>query len=341
MSRLNLLVKAVIFRFLAAIGRYCDHYLSFPLPPQPSFARRINSTIGSCPGKFILLFYAPPSYKTDRKKQKYPLLINFHGGGYTLGHASDDARWFAAVLKYNPDCIVVSVNYRLAPSYPFPTGIEDCVSAVLYLWKNAEEFGIDIERTSFSGFSAGGNFTFAVAIRLWEELTSLHQGGSSSTNVKKGNLKSLISFYPAVNWTLTRAERESTNPNFTPLPVPPFMAGLTDEAYLHPKPEDMSNPLLSPGLASDEILRDALPEHVVMITCWKDALLVEGEKFREKLKGVGKRVEGYTVLGVEHGWDKWPTWRMGNRERDEAYEVAARSLGESWLRVGEGGGGSG
>lgn len=223
------------------------------------------------------------------------------------------------------------MDYRLAPSYPFPTGIEDCVSAVLYLWEHAEEFNIDISRTSFSGFSAGGNFAFTAAIRLWEELANLHKDVAASTKLEKGKLTSLISFYPAVNWTLTRVERASTNPNFKPLPVPPFMVGLTYEAYLYPKPKDMRNPLLSPGLASEEIIRDVLPDHVVIITCWKDALLAEGERFRERLKGAGKRVEGYTVLGVEHGWDKWPTWGRGDRRRDEAYEVAARSLGGGWV----------
>lgn len=69
----------------------------------------------------------------------------------------------------------------------------------------------------------------------------------------------------------------------------------------------MSIPLLSPGLASDELISKALPDKIVMITCWGDGLLIEAEIFRERLKKLGKTVEGYTVPGVPHGWDKWPS----------------------------------
>ncbi|CAG8970889.1 hypothetical protein HYALB_00000868 [Hymenoscyphus albidus] len=336
MSRTTLHIQAGIFRFFQVIGSYCDRYLSTPLPPPPSFTRRINSAVGSTPGSFDLLFYAPPSYQKPKTKSdsdsnsnqhsetKHPLLIDFHGGGYTIGRACDDARWFAAVLEHNPDCLIVSVDYRLAPSYPFPVGIEDCVSAVLYLWENAEEFGIDVDKTSFSGFSSGGNFTFTVAMKLCELLKERRD------IVRKGTLRSLISFYPALDWTISKEQRKASNVNSKPLPVPPGMGGLYEGSYLHPRPDDLRNPLLSPGLASGEILRETLPHHLVIITCWADPLLAEAETFRERLKVAGKRVEGYTVPGVEHGWDKWPSWRRRNQKRDEAYEVAALSLGESW-----------
>jgi hypothetical protein len=57
---------------------------------------------------------------------------------------------------------------------------------------------------------------------------------------------------------------------------------------------------------------------------------MEGERFRERLKKIGMDVSGYMVPGVVHGWDKWPSWGRETKERDEAYEVAAGSLGEMW-----------
>jgi len=45
---------------------------------------------------------------------------------------------------------------------------------------------------------------------------------------------------------------------------------------------------------------------------------------------MGVNVSGYTVPGVVHGWDKWPSWGRQTKERDEAYAVAAGSLGEMW-----------
>jgi acetyl esterase/lipase len=173
MSRVELYIKTYIFRLLQTIGRYSDLYLSPPLPKSPSFSLTIPSTVGRVPGSITLLFYAPPGYQPGQpSSKKYPLLINYHGGGYSIGHASDDARWATAVLQKH-EAVVVSVDYRLAPAYPFPTGIEDCVSAILYLWSHASALHLDISRTALSGFSAGGNFTFTSAIRLSQVLHEL------------------------------------------------------------------------------------------------------------------------------------------------------------------------
>lgn len=89
--------------------------------------------------------------------------------------------------------------------------------------------------------------------------------------------------------------------------IPPFFQNVMEQSYLFPRMEDMSVPLLSPGLASDDLVCKALPEKIVMITCWGDGLLGEAEVFRERLKKLEKMVDGYTVPGVPHGWDKWPS----------------------------------
>lgn len=223
--------------------------------------------------------------------------------------------------------MVVSVDYRLAPGYPFPTGIEDCVSAVLYLWSHADELNLDISRTAFSGFSAGGNFCYTAAIRLHEELKELKASGRiEESNI--GKLVSTVAFYPAVDMTRSRAERNASNPNMK-LIVNPIFFKLFSGAYFSPD-QDTHSPLLSPGVAPDQLLKDALPDNMVMITCWGDGLLKEGEDFREKLRGLGKRVDGYTVPDVPHGWDKWPSYGKGDVKRDEAYKSAARSLKEFW-----------
>jgi acetyl esterase/lipase len=91
--------------------------------------------------------------------------VNFHGGGFTIGQASDDARWADAVVR-NCNAVVVCVEYRLAPKYPHPTAVEDGVDAILYLIANAEQLGIDPDRIAVSGFSAGGNMAFTVPMKL-------------------------------------------------------------------------------------------------------------------------------------------------------------------------------
>ncbi|KAF8855621.1 alpha/beta-hydrolase [Acephala macrosclerotiorum] len=316
-------------RTIQSIFTLFDLYLSHPLPKRASFTRRIPSTVSSVPGSIDLLFYTPPSYTKSPTKstEKHPLLINFHGGGFTIGHAYDDARWATSVTT-STNAVVVSVEYRLAPSYPFPIGIEDCVSAILWLWSHAEELNLDISKTSFSGFSAGGNFCYTVSIRLNEELDRLKKEGKLESGLEKGKVVSLVVFYGGTDQTLSRAEKDASNPNLIPV-IPPFLFKLFDESSLALKP-DLSSPLLSPGIVSDEVLKNGLPGRVVMIICSGDQLLAESERFRERLNGLGKKVEGHVVEGEGHAWDKEPTWKKGDKKRDYAYGFAVKSLLDAW-----------
>jgi putative ergosteryl-3beta-O-L-aspartate hydrolase len=329
MSRFALRIKAVFFRILQSIYTLLDIYLSHPLPQKVSFTRKIPSKVSSVSGSFNLLFYTPASYSRTPSSKKYPLLINFHGGGFTIGHAYDDARWATAVTSQT-SAVVVSVEYRLAPEYPFPVGIEDCVTAVMWLWRYADEYNLDISKTAFSGFSAGGNFAYAVSIRLNEELERLKRENKLD-GVKVGKLVNLVVFYGSTDYTQSRAEKDASNSNLIPvIPAPLFK--LMDESYLYPNP-DRASPLLSPGLAPDQLLRDAFPETLVMINCAGDQLLAESETFRKRLNGLGKRVDGYVVEDVGHGWDKSPSFKKGDLKRDEAYKLALESLKGVWTKV--------
>lgn len=344
MSRLELRIKSIIFRFFQTIGRLCDNYLSTPLPVSSSLTINIPSTVSKVPGEIPLLFYTPKSYRLQRQpksshtqnsqtpllpRKKYPILINIHGGGYTIGHPADDARWATEVVNSPNETppVVISIGYRLAPEHPFPTGIEDCVSAILWVWSHADEYDLDISKTTLSGFSAGGQFCFTVLYRLHFELQVLMKHPGLLNDQRLGKVISLVAFYPPTEWTKTRAQRAASNPNFTAM-IPPFLQGVMEQSYLYPTPSDMSDPLLSPGLAPDELLKVALPDQLVIITCWGDGLLSEAEAFRQRLKELEKRVDGYTVYGAPHGWDKWPSWWKGNPSRDEAYAKAAGWLSE-------------
>ncbi|KAK3703735.1 hypothetical protein LTR37_014313 [Vermiconidia calcicola] len=104
-----------------------------------------------------------------RKWGGYPVVINFHGGGFTIGSPGDDARWCGTVVD---EChaVVISVDYRLAPECPFPTAVEDGVDAVIYVHNHATELGIDSDKIALSGFSSGANMCFTVPLRLYDEM---------------------------------------------------------------------------------------------------------------------------------------------------------------------------
>ncbi|KAK0812861.1 hypothetical protein LTR75_004808 [Friedmanniomyces endolithicus] len=103
-----------------------------------------------------------------RRWGNYPVVINFHGGGFTLGTATDDARWCGTVVD-ELNAVVISVDYRLAPEFPFPTAVEDGADAVLWVYEHHDELGIDREKIALSGFSSGANMAFTVPLRLYDE----------------------------------------------------------------------------------------------------------------------------------------------------------------------------
>jgi acetyl esterase len=92
------------------------------------------------------------------------VLIDIHGGGFFMGRAERaDAR--NRLLSDALEIAVVSVDYRLAPEDPYPAGLDDCETAVLWVLENAQErFGTS--RVAICGASSGGNFAMATLLRL-------------------------------------------------------------------------------------------------------------------------------------------------------------------------------
>ncbi|KAH8600087.1 Alpha/Beta hydrolase protein [Bisporella sp. PMI_857] len=191
-------MKAPIWRALMAIGMKFHHFAA-PKPPRPSFKIIIPSRISPAGGSFKLVFYVPEAYLDEPESgYNFPMVVNFHGGGFTLGTGTDDARWASSVVNH-ADAVFVSVEYRLAPEYPFSVGVEDGTDALIYLASHAEELRIDPHRIALSGFSAGGNFAFTVPLMLHD--------------LKQNNGKRSLSKSPS-NSPLLRPQ-SSTKPNRT------------------------------------------------------------------------------------------------------------------------------
>jgi len=100
-------------------------------------------------------------YQREGLSANSPAILWMHGGGYIMGSA-DDAR--GQRYAQQCACTVVSVDYRIAPEYPFPAGPQDCHDALLWLFANASEFQIDPKRIAIGGVSAGAGMAAGVAL---------------------------------------------------------------------------------------------------------------------------------------------------------------------------------
>lgn len=105
-----------------------------------------------------------------------PVMLHMHGGGYVMGSARMmDARNMATAAAL--DCVIVSVDYRLAPETRHPGPIEDCYAALLWLNAHADELGIDNRRIAVGGESAGAGLAAGLALlaRDRAEIGLIHQ----------------------------------------------------------------------------------------------------------------------------------------------------------------------
>ncbi len=102
-------------------------------------------------------------YQPATRPEVLPVLLWIHGGGYVMGTMQgDDLKAKSLALALN--CVVASVEYRLAPEYPFPAPLEDCYAALKWLATNAKQFGVNPARIAIGGASAGGGLAAGLGL---------------------------------------------------------------------------------------------------------------------------------------------------------------------------------
>jgi acetyl esterase len=208
------------------------------------------------------------------------VLVYLHGGGWVVGDiASYDA--VCRALTNASGCVVVAVEYRLAPEDRFPAGPEDCYAAVKWASANAKSLGSDADHLVVGGDSAGGNLTAAVA------LMARDRGGPK--------IRFQVMIYPVTDSAMDQGSHREFTADGMVLSHQD-MVWFWDY-YLKNK-SDGDNPYASPNRAKD--LSNLPP--AVIITAEFDPLRDEGEQFAERLKRAGNKVTMRRYAGVVHGF---------------------------------------
>jgi acetyl esterase len=124
-------------------------------PPQPVAIER-DFTIPGPGGSIPVRSYAASGGGS------FPVLVYFHGGGNVVGDL-DMVDEVCRLLARDARCVVLSVDYRLAPEHPYPAALEDAYAAVSWVAANASEIGGDPRCIAVAGDSAGGSLSALVA----------------------------------------------------------------------------------------------------------------------------------------------------------------------------------
>lgn len=137
-----------------------------PVPPLPDNGVSVETvTISGLNGapELDLIIYRPAAAAPNAFIDPLPCIFHIHGGGFVLGTASmfeSHCRLLAAEL----DCVIVSVDYRLAPETVAPGAVEDCYAGLSWVFANAAARRIDPARIGVMGESAGGGHAAALAL---------------------------------------------------------------------------------------------------------------------------------------------------------------------------------
>ena len=268
---------------IAALGLPANHLVSpaqarinmksRPRAAGPEVAR-VEDRLIPGPGVDI-----PVRIYTPTGSGPFPILVWFHGGGWVVGDL-ETADPTARQLSVGAKCLVISVDYRLAPETKFPGAADDSYAATVWTAQHATRLNGDASKIAVGGDSAGSNLAAAVA------LMARDRGGLS--------LAFQLLVYPVTSRDFDRSSYRQNAEGY----------GLTLDAmrwywdhYLQ-HPEDASNPYAAPLVA--ENLKGLPPALVITAEC--DPLRDEGEAFAKRLQAAGVPTTYSLYDGMIHGF---------------------------------------
>jgi acetyl esterase/lipase len=221
-----------------------------------------------------------------------PALLYFHGGAFALSYAS---MHLESCERYANEagCVVVFVDYRLGPKYPFPYGFDDSYAALQWTLREAKALGIDSNKIAVGGDSAGGALAAGAAQKARDE--------------KLVELCAQLLIYPVLDSTCSSMSATE----FVDVPLWNAVSNQRMwEMYLSRYPKGETPPYAAPGLANVQDLPLSYVE-----TAEFDPLRDEGRNYITALRAANVEVVTNETLQTIHGYD-------GNA----ASEIAKKSM---------------
>jgi acetyl esterase len=242
-------------------------------------------------------------YAPEDRDERLPGVLHIHGGGFAVGSIETEHAG-SILLARTVGTVVVSVDYRLAPEYRFPAGLDDCYDTLTWMRDSADELGIDTDRLAVFGNSAGGGLAAAVA------LLARDRGGPA-----------LCFQYLGIPELDDRLETVSMQTFVdTPLWNRPN-AVISWQFYLGDDRSDVS-PYAAPARATD---LSGLPPTYIS-TMEFDPLRDEGLIYGLRLLQAGVTVELHQYPGTFHGSALVFTAAVSKRQSAESMAVMRRAL---------------
>ncbi len=246
-------------------------------------------------------------YRPADRSGRLPALLWFHGGGYVFGSIDFDDRMSRQIVKA-VGCMVVSVDYRLAPENPFPAPIEDCYSALKWMTEHADELGVEKTRIAVGGASAGGGLAAGLALLARDRA--------------EVNITFQLLIYPMIDdRNNTPSSHAVTDPRLWSRDKNIFCW----QAYLGQSGK--GNNVSPYGAASRAVELAGLPPAYIAVG-ELDLFLDENIEYAQRLMQAGVSTELHVYPGAFHGFDGFvPDAGISKRftaERDQALKYALR-----------------
>jgi acetyl esterase/lipase len=254
--------------------------------PEISGVERSEETIEGVDGNAITLHIHRPADAAS----EVPAILHLHGGGMALLSAADDQfiRWRDELAASG--VVVVGVEFRNSGgklgAYPFPAGLDDCTTALL--WLHAHRSRLGVSTIVVSGESGGGNLTLATALRARRD----------------GNLAAVDGVYaqcPYISGMYAEQPEELGSLRENDGYFLDRWAMAVNASIYDPDGRHATDPLAWPYHATGDDLT-GLPPHVISVN-ELDPLRGEGIAYHHKLLAAGVSSVCRVVVGTSHAAD--------------------------------------